>query len=156
MATATKKAPVKKAVTAKKTTLTKAGKAQARRVPPKVAPVPAAVPPTPEARPRKAHVRMLPEERRKLLDSALLTAATTHGFNGVTRVTVAAAAGVSDGLINRYYTNREGLLHAVIEKAISARNAKILADAFLAGWNMDAFEMSRALQHEVKALMAKA
>ncbi len=54
------------------------------------------------------------EKQEKIISSALELFAE-HGYNGTSTSKVAKMAGVSEGLIFRHFTNKEGLLKAIME-----------------------------------------
>lgn len=157
MATATKKAPAKKAAApAKKLTPAKAVKK----------PAPAKPVGTVEAKPatrkgvsgsdRKPHVRMDPAERGKLLlAAAYKLAAGKSGIAGLTRATIAKEAGVTDGLVNRYLGNRAQMERSVALAAVETRTTKVIAEAIGRGVQISQEDMPRALWREAKALLAK-
>ncbi len=61
----------------------------------------------------KQVVRMTPKARKRQLLDAAVELAKVHGADKITRVMVADATGTSEGLVNRYFTDRDGLRAAV-------------------------------------------
>jgi len=185
MATATKKAAAKPAA-AKKTTLTKAGQAAAKKVPAWSPPAKklTAKPPLPVSKTaealaatasaakqaaavlpkparktaatgRKQHVRMVPAERKTLLLAAALKVATGKGgIAGLTRATIAKAANVTDGLVNRYLGNRGDMERAVSLAAVESKVVKVVAEGIGRGV-LTQTDMPRNLWREARALNAK-
>jgi len=73
--------------------------------------------------------RLSPAERKnEILDEAFKQA-SCYGLHQVTRASVASALGISDGLISRYFGTVLGLRDAVLAKAVTVKNADIIADA---------------------------
>lgn len=62
--------------------------------------------------------RLKPEERKEQILSTAVVVALRDGFNNFTRDGVAKQAGVSMGLINRYFSNMPKLRKAVMRRAI--------------------------------------
>lgn len=92
-------------------------------------------------------LRMAPAERSKsILDEAYKQAAD-KGLGKFTRLSVADAIGVTDGLINRYFKGLDGLRDAVLARASVERNPDIVADAV---------EMGISVQHVPPDLVADA
>lgn len=56
------------------------------------------------------------KKKNKILSSALELFAT-HGYHAVSTSSIANAAGVSEGLIFRHYTNKQGLLDVILQEA---------------------------------------
>lgn len=63
--------------------------------------------------------------RRAAMTSALLTVAAESGLDSVTVAKVARAAGVSVGLVQHYFANKDALLHAAYAAALTAVNERI-------------------------------
>lgn len=74
-------------------------------------------------------MRMSPEEREASILNEAYTQAGRDGLGRFTRVSVAQALGITDGLINRYFKGLDGLRAAVLTKAGACGNADIVADA---------------------------
>ncbi len=55
------------------------------------------------------------EKKRKILESAIALF-IEHGYHGASTAKVAKKAGVSEGLIFRHFTNKEGLLDAILKE----------------------------------------
>jgi AcrR family transcriptional regulator len=67
--------------------------------------------------PRLTEVRR--QDRHDLLLEAARAAFAEHGFEGASISAIARTAGVSDGLIYRYFSDKRALLSAVLEKFVS-------------------------------------
>lgn len=65
------------------------------------------------------------QDRRQLLLDAARAAFAENGFENTSIVGIARAAGVSDGLIYRYFTDKRAVLAAVLEQFFSV----LIADA---------------------------
>jgi AcrR family transcriptional regulator len=96
-----------------------------------------------------ANERMTADDRTAQLTQAGYHIAKTKGIKKVTRAAVARDTGVSTGLINRYFGDREGLRAAVLEKAVELKDAKTLAEASVL---YELPTMPRTLAAEVKRL----
>lgn len=96
-----------------------------------------------------ANERMTAAERTEQLTKAGYKIARTKGIRKVTRAAIAREIGVSDGLINRYFGTREGLRAAVLDMAVTEKDAKTLAAA---GEHYELPAMPRTLAAEVKKL----
>lgn len=96
-----------------------------------------------------ANERMTADERTAQLVRAGYKIAKTKGIRKVTRAAIARETGVSDGLINRYFGTREGLRAAVLELAVTEKDAKTLAAA---SEHYELPSMPRTLAAEVKKL----
>jgi AcrR family transcriptional regulator len=73
--------------------------------------------------------RLEPAERRAQILAEAFRQADASGLATVTRVSVAKALGLTDGLINRYFAGITGLRQDVLSQAVSAKNLNVLADA---------------------------
>lgn len=80
-------------------------------------------------------MRMAPAERSKSILDEAYKQANAKGLGRFTRLSVAEALGVTDGLINRYFKGLSGLRDAVVARAVLERNIEILTDA--ADMNID-------------------
>lgn len=69
------------------------------------------------------HYLIMTEKQEKILQSALELFAK-EGYNATSTSKVAKHAGVSEGLIFRHYTNKEGLLQAILDEG--ERRIKVL------------------------------
>lgn len=78
-------------------------------------------PPPPDGPPARRE-RNAVETRRRLLDAAE-TEFALKGFAGVRLREVAQAAGVQQALIHHYFTDKEGLYRAVLDRAIEQTTA---------------------------------
>lgn len=98
-----------------------------------------------------AQERMTASDRTAQLVAAGYKIAKKQGIRKVTRAGVARESGVSDGLLNRYFGTRDGLRFAVLEHAVTEKDAKVLAEA---GAHYELPDMPRNLAREVKQLSA--
>jgi AcrR family transcriptional regulator len=69
----------------------------------------------------------LPPARRKLA-GALRQILTYKDFNSITNAEIARVAGVNEALIYRYFTNKRGLLHEVLQDYMIEFHTRIQAD----------------------------
>lgn len=99
---------------------------------------------------RKEHIRKNPEDRKAELLAAGYAIAKESGLKAVTRLSVAAATGTTDGLINRYFAGRVGLRADVLAEAVRLKDVDTLAWA-QAVEGFDLPEMPRQLSRDVKA-----
>jgi AcrR family transcriptional regulator len=95
--------------------------------------------------------RLEPAERRAQILAEAVNQATNNGLGQVTRVSVAKALGLTDGLINRYFAGINGLRLDVLQQAVSTGNADIVADAIELQMPIDA---PPELIAEAQALLA--
>lgn len=97
-------------------------------------------------------LRMAPAERSKsILDEAFKQAAE-KGLGKFTRLSVAEAIGVTDGLINRYFKGLDGLRDAVLARSVLEGNIDIVADAVEMG--LSVHHVPPDLLNEAKRLLA--
>lgn len=68
--------------------------------------------------------------REQILDAALILA-IDKGYDRITRDGVATKAMVSQGLVNMYFLNMEGLRSALMRHAIARGNLKVVAQGLL-------------------------
>lgn len=59
-------------------------------------------------------------QRTRILDAARI-AFTERGFNGASIAAIAEAAGMSQGLIYRYFTNKAAIVHAIVDEQRQGR-----------------------------------
>lgn len=78
-------------------------------------------------------LRKTPEQRKADILQEAYSQATIHGIAQVTRISVATKLGVTEGLINRYFSGRGGLRDAVLYQGIVNSNPDIVADAIELG-----------------------
>ena len=71
-------------------------------------------------KPQRKRVRSTPEVRRRQLIEAGMKRIQQHGIAGFTVEKIAETAGVSMGLISRYFDGRDGLLAAVYEHLLNS------------------------------------
>jgi TetR/AcrR family transcriptional regulator len=82
-------------------------------------------------RSRAARVRDPEATKRRILDAAE-TELATKGYEGARLRDIAAAAGVNHALVHHYFDNKEGLLRAVVGRAmlgVSTRAFEVLGSA---------------------------
>lgn len=83
-------------------------------------------------------IRMEPEARRAQLFEIAWSIASKVGLKKATRLAVAREAKVSKGLVSHHFGNREELRGALIEHAVSQKNAKLVAEAIEMGYEVAA------------------
>lgn len=88
------------------------------------------------------------EERKALLDKAVLKVIKRDGIAGVTRVSVAKEAGVSNSLLRHYYTSAEGLKIAAVQLSVDAGDLRTANKAIAAGFDVKL--LTRAAQKALK------
>ncbi len=71
------------------------------------------------ANPSKAELRAQ-AQRTRILDAAHVAFAE-RGFNGASIAAIAEAAGMSQGLIYRYFTNKAAIVHAIVDEQRQGR-----------------------------------
>ena len=77
--------------------------------------------------------RLSPKHRTsELLDAALALAGRT-GWRGLTRDAIAAAAGVSPGLVSARLGTMDALRRSVMRAAVKRRVARVVAEGLMAG-----------------------
>lgn len=96
-------------------------------------------------------IRMVPDDRRRQYLEAGLVLMRDYGVKAVTRVALAAETGTTDGLINRYFGNREGLRTAIMVEAVGRKDAKVLSEAYRAGYVVEG--VPRELDRQARALI---
>lgn len=72
-------------------------------------------------------MRLKPKKRKAKILSAAVEWSRTKGFQTMTRGNVADTAGVSPGLINRYFADIHTLRQAVMQEAIRLEIPEIVA-----------------------------
>lgn len=77
--------------------------------------------------------RMAPDERRSSILAEALDQARRHGYNHISRSSVARGAGVSEGLVSQYFKSMDGLRRAIMQAAIHQRVHEIVAQGIVAG-----------------------
>lgn len=78
-------------------------------------------------------IRKSPEARKAEILAEAVRQAKLNGISFVTRISVADALGVTDGLINRYFNGVRGLRQAILAKGVEDRSVDIVADAIELG-----------------------
>lgn len=141
-----------KATPAKKSAARKAvAPVAAKRAAPAVK-LPDPRPPKVEAevqRTRKLHERRNPAERMEQL-RGVLGKQINKGMAGLKRAAIAEAAGVSTGLITKYFGSVEATEKLAMELAHKAGNHKAIARCVKDGYPME--NLPRSVQAKVKAL----
>ena len=97
----------------------------------------------------RKRVRMSPEKRKEMLDAVISKMLKVSGVLSLTREGVAAAAGVSSGLIHRYYTNVAGMRKEAVVMAANAGDIETVQRAIDAGFPKS--ELPRKVQAQLKA-----
>lgn len=70
-----------------------------------------------------------PEQNAEITErilSAAVATTQTHGYRGATRDAIARKAGVSAGLVNRYFGTMSALMQAVLQRAVDERILSIV------------------------------
>jgi AcrR family transcriptional regulator len=70
--------------------------------------------------------------REQILDAALVLA-IDKGYDRITRDGVATKAEVSQGLVNMYFGDMDGLRSALMKYAVSRGNLKVVAQGLIGG-----------------------
>lgn len=76
-----------------------------------------------------AHVRMDPEERKKLIADAAYKVARRHGMKRATRTAIAKEAGVTPALVGRYMGGRDEMRTAIMQMAIKFSQGPLVREA---------------------------
>lgn len=76
-------------------------------------------------------MRKLPTERKEELLSVAVDLSKEIGYSHITRDGVAERAGVSYGLVTRYFQSIDNLKHLVMKKAISHGVVEIIAQGMV-------------------------
>lgn len=82
--------------------------------------------------------------REQILDAALILALATS-YDRITRDGVAAKAGVSQGLVNAYFKNMDGLRSELMRYAIQRGNLQVVAQGLL-GRHPEALKAPQSLR----------
>ena len=73
-------------------------------------------------------VRLKPDIRNnEILMAAMKIAGRPGGYSKLTRLSVAAGAGCSEGLVSKYYGTMTQMRRAVMRRAIETKNLSIIA-----------------------------
>lgn len=80
-----------------------------------------------------AIVRMNPEDRKAQLIDAAMRVAKRDGFQCMARFRVAQEAGITPGLIKRYFLDMDELSNAVARQAVRDGVSKVICEALLCG-----------------------
>lgn len=91
--------------------------------------------------------RLLPNDRKEQIMQKAMGLAGRGGYNNVKRADVAAAAGVAEGLVSKYWGTMVQLRRAIMRRAVTERNLLIIAQG-LAGGDAQARKAPEALRRE--------
>lgn len=97
--------------------------------------------------------RLEPAERRAQILAEAFKQAQAGGLGKITRVSVAGALGLTDGIINRYFEGVTGLQSAVLSHAVVERELNVIADAVEMRMALDGVPPD--LVRQATALLAK-
>lgn len=97
-------------------------------------------------------IRMNPDDRKRQMVEAGLVLVRTYGVKALTRVALAAETGTTDGLVNRYFGNRDNLREEIIIEGITRKDARVLAQAIKSG-AYDFPDVPPKLMREAQALV---
>lgn len=100
-----------------------------------------------------AFERMTPDARTKQILAAATKLSRRQGYRKITRDGVAAEAGTSQGLVNRYFGDIEGLRNAVMTQAVRDADVKLVAQG-IADRNKIALKAPPALREAAAAALA--
>lgn len=76
-------------------------------------------------------MRLTPDDRKIQILLAAIRVAQRHGYDKMTREMVANEAIVSEGLVNRYYSNMTSLRNSVMSYAVQTGNAPVVAQGLV-------------------------
>ena len=76
---------------------------------------PPAVPSTAPVAPPSPRARLSSDDRRRQLLSHAIALFSKHGFSGTRTKDIAAACGVSEGILFRHFATKEDLYHAILD-----------------------------------------
>lgn len=96
-------------------------------------------------------IRLNPQDRKKQMVEAALVIVRGYGTRALTRVALAAETGTTDGLVNRYFGNRDKLREAIVIEGVERRDARITAWALKDGYQLEG--APRELLREANRLM---
>jgi len=85
------------------------------------------------------------EVRREQILEAALVLALNDGYTRITRDGVADKAGVSQGLVNMYFGNMEGLRTELMRYAVARKNLQVVAQGLL-GRHPEALKAPQSLR----------
>lgn len=77
--------------------------------------------------------RLNPDVRREEILKAAMIVARRDGYTRMTRQAIAERAGASVGLVSRYFGTMPQLKRAVMRAAVTARDARLVAQGLAAG-----------------------
>jgi AcrR family transcriptional regulator len=83
--------------------------------------------------PRRGRPRTFDAQQAKILKTAVDLANTRGGFPLLTRTAVAAACGISEGLVSYYYASSLLLKRAVMEEAVRLELLEVIAAGLVLG-----------------------
>jgi len=73
----------------------------------------------------KERLKQIRGERREQIKNAALAAFARHGFSGTRTSMIAAEAGISEGLIYRYYRSKDELYTEIVGELLEAADAEL-------------------------------
>lgn len=76
------------------------------------------------------------EERAGGILDASIRCVMRHGFHGTTIADIAAEAGISVGIIYRYYKNKEAIIEAIVARGVSEVESRLEEVKFLQGHDL--------------------
>lgn len=76
-------------------------------------------------------IRLSPQERRDAILNAAVTLAKTEGYNRISREAIAAAAGVSPGLVTTYFNTMPQLRRDLMRYAVRHNIVEVIAQGIL-------------------------
>lgn len=75
--------------------------------------------------------RMQPDARKAMILQAAIEAAKSHGYQNVTRDDIANRAGVSMGLVTKYYGTMNQLRRAIMRAAVVEEIGPVIAQGLV-------------------------
>jgi AcrR family transcriptional regulator len=90
----------------------------------------------------KERLKQIRDERREQIKKAALAAFARHGFAGTRTSVIAAEAGISEGLIYRYYKSKDELYAEIVGELLEAADAEL---RLLGQSPLSPFELIRTL-----------
>lgn len=75
--------------------------------------------------------RLEPSERKKMILEVALKVAEKRGFNAMTRCDIAAAAGISHALVNKYFSTMSQLRKSVMKSAVKTGFLPVIAQGLI-------------------------
>lgn len=97
-------------------------------------------------------IRLDPKDRKQQMLEAGLVLLRQYGVKALTRVAIANETGTTDGLVNRYFGNRDRMREEIIITGIRRNDATVLAQAIKSGaYKFE--DVSPKLMREAQALV---